>query len=252
MATQSQPASLALHEILLGIADSLNQAQQSLRNMPPYDQFGRPNTVYQLPYLDFELKVTSDFEVTSNISSLNSNTGGVWTGAPGSVVSIGSVAENRVTNSMLKFRPSNPAPSSSNQNNTQIESTISGRFVAVMPNDGLPQVFLQCTHTAPAIIPVNGVNYHEFMITATLTNSNREHLANARIEFNFDSAESYKFNNGIQIPTAPIFSINEGQTDENGELSATVKILSTDFLSGLCYIFVVNYGPITNNIFISN
>ena len=62
--SQSAYNSLALHEIVLSIADSLNEAQQQLRSMPPYDEYGRPNTLYQLPYLDFNLEVISQFEST--------------------------------------------------------------------------------------------------------------------------------------------------------------------------------------------
>ena len=59
----------ALQDILLGVADSLNEAQQALRDVEPYDSFGRPNTVYQLPYLDFSLKVTSEFETSETTQS---------------------------------------------------------------------------------------------------------------------------------------------------------------------------------------
>jgi len=61
MDNQSSGA-LTLKEILLGITDSLNEAQHKLRNMEPYDEYGRPNTMYQIPYLDFNLQVTSEFE----------------------------------------------------------------------------------------------------------------------------------------------------------------------------------------------
>jgi hypothetical protein len=57
---------LALQEILLGIADGLTDAQHQLRTMAPYDEYGRPNTLYQVPYLDFQLQVTSEFETTTD------------------------------------------------------------------------------------------------------------------------------------------------------------------------------------------
>ena len=67
--SQANKNALALHEILLSIADSLNVAQHELRSMPPYDEYGRPNTMYQLPYLDFSLEVNS--EMTNETESEN-------------------------------------------------------------------------------------------------------------------------------------------------------------------------------------
>ncbi|MGD1847500.1 MAG: hypothetical protein ACFB10_19095 [Salibacteraceae bacterium] len=65
--------SFALQEILLGISDSLNEAQEALRDVAPYDAYGRPNTTYQLPYLDFDLKVTSEFETQTTTTGASEN-----------------------------------------------------------------------------------------------------------------------------------------------------------------------------------
>jgi len=54
---------LALQDILVSIADSLSQAQQQLSSMPPYDSFGRPNTLYQLPYLDLNIVLSAKFDI---------------------------------------------------------------------------------------------------------------------------------------------------------------------------------------------
>jgi hypothetical protein len=52
---ESNIHSLALQDILLSIAEGLNKAQNELNNMQPYDEYGRPNTIYHVPYLDFNL-----------------------------------------------------------------------------------------------------------------------------------------------------------------------------------------------------
>jgi len=38
MSNQANNNAIALHEILLSIADGLNEAQHQLRSMPPYDE----------------------------------------------------------------------------------------------------------------------------------------------------------------------------------------------------------------------
>jgi hypothetical protein len=53
---------LELNEILLSIADSLSQAQQQLNDMPSYDIYGRPTTIYQLPYLDFNIALAASYD----------------------------------------------------------------------------------------------------------------------------------------------------------------------------------------------
>jgi hypothetical protein len=62
----SQIHSLALQDILLSMAEALNKAQNELNNMAPYDEYGRPNTIYHVPYLDFNLQVVTEFENTSS------------------------------------------------------------------------------------------------------------------------------------------------------------------------------------------
>jgi hypothetical protein len=226
----SELNALALHDILLSIADSLNQAQQQLRDMAPYDEYGRPNTIYQLPYLDFQLQVTTEFEKSP-------------------VVVPGTSPLSAINRSMLKFRPIT-AGSAPGNNSSKIESTISGRFVAVIPNEGLPQVILKCTNTIPELV-TEGVNsFYKFDIEAHLYNVNNENINNATVEFNFDAVGS-KSINGTEITQTPTFDISEGITDTDGKLKSTVKVLSNYYLSGLYFLFLINSGNIYDSISIS-
>jgi hypothetical protein len=45
MSSQTNITAFALQDILEGIADGLSDAQRHLRDIAPYDTFGRPNTI---------------------------------------------------------------------------------------------------------------------------------------------------------------------------------------------------------------
>ena len=226
MPTQSQINAFALQDILLSLADSLNHAQLQFRNMPPYDEFGRPNTIYHLPYLDFQLKVMTEFEENMVPPSGNSRA------APSS-------------KAVLKFRPNVVQGSQ----NVQIESTISGRFIAVVPNEGLPHILLDVTNTPPVIESSSSPNL-KFEIEAHLT-QNTQNLSNAKVEFNFDALGSKNMNGNLNISTPPIFSINEGVTDTQGKMKTTVKLLASHYEQGLVFLFVINSGTISASISVS-
>ncbi|MEY4926081.1 MAG: hypothetical protein RI894_517 [Bacteroidota bacterium] len=224
MSIQSETSALALQDILLGIADSLNQAQNHLRSLPPYDQYGRPNTMYQLPYLDFSLQVTSEFDTTTTTNS------------------------NGAQACYLRFRPVTTQTVTSDKN--QIVSSISGRFVAVMPNEGMPQVILQYEKKRAVL---NSTNTHYTVeVTVRLTNSANEKLSSSRIEFNFDSQESIKISSPITFSTPPSFSISEGLTDANGEIKTIISLPKAAYDNHFTFIFKINSGTIIRSIAISN
>lgn len=92
-----------LESVLVGLAESLREAQEELSATPPLDRFGRPLPIYQVPHLDFEL----DFRLRTE-----EKTGGGM---------------------RLYF-----APVASGETSREITSRITGRFVAVPPGGGLP------------------------------------------------------------------------------------------------------------------
>lgn len=230
--SQSSTTSLALHEILLGIADSLNQAQQQLRNMPPYDEYGRPNTMYQLPYLDFSLQVTSDFESTTQTSTPISPT----------IPAIGNIG--KVQSGLLRFNPQTVVATSNNQK-SHIASTISGRFVAVMPNEGVPQVNLTVATQGPEL----QTSIARFVINVSIANTLNEKFPNTTVEFNFDAETSHNINGVVVTP--PVFSIMEGKTNLNGELTATIDLNINDYNNGRTFLIRVNSGSVSKSVAIS-
>lgn len=211
--TTTTTNSLALHEIVLSLADSLNDAQETLRSVPQYDEYGRPNTLYQLPYLDFNLEVISQFETTQ--------TGG-----------------NTAGGNAIRFVPFRSTETTTKNLGT-ITSNISGRFVAVMPNEGLPQIALN------AITKYNGIDggYTVYSIAVQAIQPNNEWIIGQRIEINFDEATSLDLNSKIPV-VAPIFiGAKDGFTRaDDGSVYVQVKLKTTDYDAGRTFVFKANSG----------
>ena len=97
-----------IESVLVGMADSLRQAQDSLSLAPPLDQFGRVVPQYEIPYMDFEV----GFKLVTQKTSTGK--------------------------SQIFFKP--VTSSSATQ---EITTKLQGRFVAVPPGEGLPVPILQ-------------------------------------------------------------------------------------------------------------
>lgn len=231
-----QTNALALHEILLSISDSLNKAQNELRNMPPFDEYGRPNTIYQLPYLDFNLEVISEFSAPVTTTTTPQSR----------AVQLAQVA----TGNFLKFVPFASTDYSKLSTN-KITSVISGRFIAVMPNDGLPQVYVFCQ--AALIEPPGTVA--KYRITVRLQNATGTLLDGQRVEVNFDEQNALNIN-GVALQAAPVFtSPKDGFTGTGsvaGEFTTTVELGLADYNAGRSFIFVANSGNLFSSVAISN
>lgn len=220
--TQSQINSFALQDILLGIVDGLTEAQERLRSLPPYDEYGRPNPNYQVPYLDFNLQVVSEFQTIEQQNTPGSKT-------------------------MMKFKP---APKTQNApNSVEIFSTITGRFVAVVPNDGLPQTVINATVTALPFDPNVGTS--EFDLEIELINAIGEKLSNTWVEFNYDENMSVSLNNGGTL-VAPIFEFGELKTDVNGIVTNRIQLDPTQYNAGKFLVISVNTGTVYKSVSISN
>lgn len=221
MSSTSTTNSLALHEIILSIADSLNDAQETLRSMPPYDEYGRPNTLYQLPYLDFNLEVISQFETTET--------------------SGGSLPSRAI-----RFTPFRSAETTT-KNQGIITSTISGRFVAVMPNEGLPQVFLECSAELGNVLP----EYTEYKLSIRAVNATNQAIIGQRIEVNFNTFSSSDFNSGIAVHDPVFMGAKDGYTGENGRFEVIVRLDNEDYDTDKTFIFTANSGTQFSSIAIS-
>jgi hypothetical protein len=263
----SQIHSLALQDILLSIAEGLNKAQHELNNMAPYDQYGRPNTIYHVPYLDFNLQVVTEFAGASGTQTAGAGIGAaavaaalppVKAAAKKGAAAKAAVAATAVAaayapaalpqRNLIRFMPVQAvAPvDTATKNTARIESSISGRFVAVVPNEGLPQVFIM-SETSPPVIKDSG---YFVRIKATIKNVVGEVLTATRVEFNFDAAATTSLS-GMPVTVPPVFSKNEGLTDATGNIETEVMLDKDDFNNGITFCFVINTSNIQKNISVS-
>ncbi len=234
MSTESQLSTFALQDILIGIAGSLNDAQQSLNERPPYDAFGRPNTMYTVPHLDLNLQVTSEFESVSDAGSGSGSASGFPTeAAPGS--------------KCMKFAPAT-SPADPSASKTAIYSTISGRFVATVPNEGLPQTVIQVKSESF----VTTGSHEEIDLEVVVSNAAGEVLPDSLVEYNYDEATSDSLNDPNPLSSPPTFDISELRTDSNGKATARVSIPVSDYTSGKFTVIEVSVGTVVKSISLSN
>ncbi len=218
MSSQTNITAFALQDILEGIADGLSDAQRNLRDIAPYDSFGRPNTIYQVPYLEFSLQVTSEFQTVTD--------------------------DKKQTRSVLKFQPAKLT--SSNTSKTEIYSSVSGRFVATVPNEGLPQTIIQVKTATPVL----DTGVYKIELEAAVKNSVGEKLPESTVEFNFDEETSLEVNGGVTV-TSPTFEIAEVSSDVDGIATTTVNIPQAEFDAGRFYVINVNIGTVNKSVSLS-
>ena len=241
---QSAINKFALNDILTGLAIGLNDAQKQLRSMAPYDEFGRPNVMYQLPYLDFQLQVNSEFEDITTTSGV----GLAAKAAP----SIGGkiAAETPLTALPIRFGAPKASfkfstvKNSESKTTVEMKSTISGRFIATTPNEGLPQMVMLVKSSVP--ISANASEY-AIDIEVSLGNTSGEKIKNSLIEFNYDVELSNALNGSV-VPSVPKFSEAEKRTDEDGIAKVKVQIKKAEYDANVRFILLVGFGTMTKTI----
>ncbi|WP_430412274.1 hypothetical protein [Kordia sp.] len=223
---------LTLKQILLGISDSLNEAQNHLRNVKPYDEFGRPNTLYTLPYLDFNLQVEAEFEKETSTETQTSQ-------SPESLPY--SRAYNKGYERALAFKPVANTTTDTKATN-KVTSTISGRFVAVVPNEGLPQMIINAT-------PKQTSNIHIYDIDVEVFNAAGEKISDALVEFNYHQTKTELLNPNATLGHGTSFlNTSEIRTDANGKAKTQVTVDAVDFANGHILIIEVNVGNVLTKI----
>ncbi len=226
----------ALNEILTGLSQGLNDAQKQLRGMAPYDEYGRANTLYHLPYLDFQLQVNSRFEEIKTSSPPTADTSNPTANVP--------------VNLPMRFggpKASFKFSTNTTQQNTamvELKSVISGRFVATLPNEGLPQNNLQIKQNfKPTPITINGKPCYQVDLEVLLVNTNGETLVNSLIEFNFDKDASIELNKPKAL-TDPSFSSSEVKTNQQGIATTSIYLDKVNYDAKTTYLFTVGFANI--------
>lgn len=155
MTDQDHTLTASIDDYLLGIADGLQKAQRQLSQSALVLQRGEAPLTYQIPRLDFELKLS--LEVTS--------TGGEeGTGGP-----------------QLRFRPAGVQPGQSTRT-SEIVSVIRGAFIAVPANGGKPPPVIRTT--------LRRIDRQRLEVKVAVASAAGERLADVDVQFNVDRDRS--------------------------------------------------------------
>lgn len=218
--------SLGLQELLVSLAESLNLAQRELREMPPADEYGRPNVLYHLPYLDFELHVefhTSRHNIIP--PDVTKSTAQPIKGA------VGHSANRLIFTPVAGVSLQRTAGEKHNQ---KYSSRIAGRFVAALPNDGLPP--LRMLFTAEKITTTTE-GTSTYKLTVTVLYPDGKPVPGKRVEINFDQYTTQQLNNNKKLTSPPLLSPSAmGFTDERGNFSTNVTISSADTNKNIVFV----------------
>lgn len=224
---------LTLKQILLGISDSLNEAQNHLRNVKPYDEFGRPNTLYTLPYLDFNLQVEAEFEQETSSESQNNTDSRMLKG-------LATNKMNQTYEKSIAFRP--VSVTTDTKETSKVTSTISGRFVAIVPNEGLPQLIINA-------IPKRTTDPHVFEIEVEVFNAAGEKISDALVEFNYNAQKTELINANATLNHGTAFlNVSEIRTNASGKAKTQVRVDGVDYANGCVLIIEVNIGNVFTKI----
>jgi hypothetical protein len=188
MSNESRFVSESLEALLVSIADGVREAQNSLSSTPAVDVFGRPMTTYHMPHLDFKLEV--NMETVAN------------TGSKGGL--------------RLKIQKG-----ASSESTREISSTLSGRLVAIPPNEGLPTLILTMSSERKTARTHN--------ITISATNSAGEILMGQAIELNINKEASMRLSEAENVNLStlrPATKLNDVilVTDETGTAQTLLTI----------------------------
>lgn len=231
-----------IEDILVALAEGIRDAQDRLNALEPFDEYGRPRPQYYLPQLDFSLKINA-------VETRTSETGPAPAAPQMRAVAdgrYGSYAFSPVRAVPINFALASPARTSSATTN-EVYSTISGRFVAVPPNDGMPQIALAI---AAAPHPQGG---RKRSITVTATHAAGEPVGGATVEFNVDPAATAALNNrSAPVPVDHLGLFESGAVITN---ASGVAVTAIDFAAAPTSIskllVVANMGPVRASLLIA-
>lgn len=142
-----------IDDYLLGLADGLQKAQASLNQVSLIVQKDEPPITYQIPRLDFELKLA--FELV--------------------------ISDDGEDSKQLRFKTPGGGQSS-RQTTTEATSTIRGTLMAVPRAAGKPQPIIQTT--------LERVDKNQLNVIVTTTTSAGEKMVGVEVHFNIDRIRS--------------------------------------------------------------
>lgn len=229
-----------IEDILLAIGQGIRDAQDRLNQLEPFDEYGRPRPQYYLPQLDFTLKINA---VETSTSESGPEQSRLRTFAPAETEAIAFAGIRAMP---INFALASPGRTSSSST-SEVYSTISGRFVAVPPNDGMPQVALAIAASAH---PDGG---RKRTISVTSSHAAGEPVVGATVEFNVDPVSTAALNQqpgAVTVDHVRFFESGAVVTDAAGLARTAVDFAAAP--AGVSRLLVVaNMGPVRASLLIS-
>jgi len=220
-----------IDDILIALADGIRDAQRALNEAPPFDSFGRPMPTYHLPEVNFDIKMTAQSVVPDEPADTAI--------ANGPVINLPDSVILPMARPMLKF--STPSPKEEGGDKLSLTSSISGRFVALPPNDGLPTIRLSA-----AALPTTGNNRNR-LITITAQDVDGSPLNNIAVELNLDMPTSRMLSEDMGtklVDKKPKTGLKQAVVLTNVNGSATTEFtVSPQEPKGLHFVISIEAGP---------
>lgn len=155
----------SVDDYLIGLAESIHQAQQQLSQMSVITQDNQAPIRYHLPRVDFELKVSFELSRSTNDTQTESST------------------------MVLKARP--VGGDSSSQSSAEAASVIKGSFVAMPSEGGKPPPVITTS--------LNRLSMRALEITVSVQSAAGEKLSDVEVQFNIDKETSYILNQTVDL-----------------------------------------------------
>lgn len=186
MTDEGKFVSESLEDLLVSLASGVREAQLELANTPAIDEFGRQLHTYHFPYVDFEFRVQME---TANSTS------------PGRTI--------------LRLRKTKSGAQSNS-----IESSVSGRLIAVPPGDGLPRPVIRFRSVQQSA--------RTWALELSAANSAGEVFAGHEIELNLnvEASRQLSLQNGVSFdafPASTVLTESVITTDESGTAVSSLK-----------------------------
>jgi hypothetical protein len=154
VADQDELLTGSIDDYLLGLADGIQKAQRQLSQMALVVQPGEAPVTYQIPRVDFELKMSFEMTTTPDDGSTS-----------------------------LRFRPAG-GRRGGGSTTTEASSVIRGSFVAVPVHGGKPPPVIRTT--------LRRISSRKLEVTVTVTSAVGEKLSGIDVQFNVDRDLSKK------------------------------------------------------------
>ena len=229
MAGTDELGTLSIGEYLLSLADGIVHAQQQLSLSRIASADGQAALVYQIPRVDFELKMSLE---------LARSEGQGGEGAPQVALGPGGVFAP-----VLKARPVEVGPGSGRNALSGTVSTIKGSFVAVPVQGGRPPPVVTLSLQQPSPL--------RLVMTVVVRTTASEPVVGAEAEFNIDRELSKQLSSkaGITGDLSPETFLERAVavTDQQGQASCALTVSSAEPI-GTCVAVIIDVAGQTETV----